>query len=169
MQIKINNDAVIVMPHIYKKDNDLFKGQKGTSANPIVKNQKEAFKSNIFVRFLPKDVTEDQIREKFSQAGPIASIKLKDHVNKINGESYVNYQNGYVLFEDVQSAQKCIKLFDESRDFGMNNKPIKVDFWQSKVDLTQERDEKNYASLQQLVGLVMKESSKNYGNQGNYR
>lgn len=74
-----------------------------------------------------------------------------------------------MLFEDVQSAQKCIKNFDESRVFGMDKKPIKVDFWQSRVDLTSERDEKNYASLQQLVGLVMKESSKNFGNQGNYR
>lgn len=155
MQIKINNNAVIVMPHIYKKDNELFKGQKQGGANPIVKNQKEAFKSNIFVRFIPKDTTEEQIREKFSQAGKIASIKLKDHVNKINGESYVNYQNGYVLFEDVQSAQKCIKLFDESREFGLNQKPIKVDFWQSKVDLTNEREEKNYASLTQLVSIVM--------------
>jgi RNA recognition motif-containing protein len=51
------------MPHIYKKDNELFRGSKETGAsNPIVKNQKEAFKSNIFVRFLPKDVTEEQIR-----------------------------------------------------------------------------------------------------------
>jgi RNA recognition motif-containing protein len=66
MQIKINNNAVIVMPHIYKKDNELFKGQKQGGANPIVKNQKEAFKSNIFVRFIPKDTTEEQIREKFS-------------------------------------------------------------------------------------------------------
>lgn len=39
MQIKINNDAVIVMPHIYKKDNDLYKGNKGSGINdPIVKN-----------------------------------------------------------------------------------------------------------------------------------
>lgn len=63
MQIKVQNNAVIVMPHIYKKDNELFRGSKETGvSNPIVKNQKEAFKSNIFVRFLPKDVTEEQIR-----------------------------------------------------------------------------------------------------------
>lgn len=90
-------------------------------------------------------------------------------MTKINGEQYVNYKNGYVLFENVQSAQTCIKLFDESRDFDQSLKPIKVDFWQSKDDLTAEREEKNYASLQQLVGLVMKESSKNFANQGNYR
>jgi len=47
-----------VMPHVYKKDNELFGRAKGVS-NPIVKNQKEAFKSNIFVKFIPKDVTED--------------------------------------------------------------------------------------------------------------
>lgn len=58
MQIKVNNNAILVMPHVYKKDNELFGRAKGVS-NPIVKNQKEAFKSNIFVKFIPKDVTED--------------------------------------------------------------------------------------------------------------
>ena len=105
MQIKVNESAVIVMPHIYKKDNELFKGQKGTGMNnPIVKNQKETFKSNIFVRYLPKETTEEMLREKFSEAGNIASIKLKEHVNKINGETYINYKNGYVLYEDVTAA-----------------------------------------------------------------
>jgi len=108
------------MPHVYKKDNELYGKAKTGISNPIVKNQKEAFKSNIFIKFIPKDVTEDQLREKFSQAGKIASIRLKENVQTINGERYVNYQTGYVLFEDVQAAQKCIKMFDESRDFGFN-------------------------------------------------
>jgi len=44
------------------------------------------------------------LREKFGEAGKIASIKLKDNVKKINGETFASYQSGYVLFEDVQSA-----------------------------------------------------------------
>jgi len=108
------------MPHVYKKDNELYGKAKTGISNPIVKNQKDVFKSNIFIKFIPKDVTEDQLREKFSQAGKIASIHLKDNVQTINGERYVNYQTGFVLFEDVQAAQKCIKMFDESRDFGFN-------------------------------------------------
>lgn len=92
------------MPHVYKKDNELFGKPKAGVSNPIVKNQKEAFKSNIFVRFLPKEVTEDQLRDKFAEAGKIASIKLKDNVKKINGESFASYQMGYVLYEDVQAA-----------------------------------------------------------------
>ena len=91
MIYKIEGTAILVMPHIYKKDNDLFGKPKAGVSNPIVKNQKEAFKSNIFVRFLPKEVTEMALREKFSEAGPIASIKLKLNEKKINGETIANY------------------------------------------------------------------------------
>lgn len=59
MKEKINETAILVMPHIYKKDNELYGKPKAGVSNPIVKNQKEAFKSNIFVRFLPKEVTEE--------------------------------------------------------------------------------------------------------------
>lgn len=165
MKHKIDGTVILVMPHIYKKDNDLFGKPKAGMSNPIVKSQKEAFKSNIFVRFLPKEVTEQQLREKFNEAGEIASIKLKENVKKINGETFANYQHGYVLYNDVSAAQKCIKMFDESRCFGFNQKPIKVDFWQSKDDLKYEQEEKNHACLTQLVNLVVNQSKMNSGYQ----
>jgi len=46
-------------------------------------------------------------------------------------------------------------MFDESRVFGFNQKPLKVDFWQSKDDLKYEKEEKNHACLTQLVNLVV--------------
>jgi hypothetical protein len=49
-------------------------------------------------------VTEEELKTKFSQVGEIASIKLKEHVQQVNGESFSNYQIGYVLYNDVQSA-----------------------------------------------------------------
>lgn len=155
MKEKINDTVILVMPHIYKKDNDLFGKPKAGGSTPIVKNQKENFKSNIFVRFLPKDITEEKLREVFSEAGPIASIKLKANTKTIDGELIHTSQNGYVLFDDVNSAQKCIKQFDESRVFSNNGRPIKVDFWQSKDDLKYEQEEKNHATIQQLVNLVV--------------
>jgi len=88
---KIGDTAILVMPHIYRKENDLFRKPVGGLSNPIVKNQKEAFKSNIFVRFLPKDVSEEALREKFKEAGKIASIKLKDNVKSFNGETFAKY------------------------------------------------------------------------------
>lgn len=155
MKEKINDTVVLVNPHIYKKDNDLFGKPKAGGSTPIVKNQKENFKSNIFVRNLPRDITEDRLREVFSEAGQIVSIRIKANTKTIDGELITTTQHGYVLFDDVNSAQKCIKQFDESRVFSNTGKPIKVDFWQSKDDLKYEQEEKNHATIQQLVNLVV--------------
>jgi len=62
------------------------------------------FKSNIYVRFIPKEVRKDEIENEFKKAGPISSIKLKDFEQKINGETVVSYQIGYILYENVKSA-----------------------------------------------------------------
>jgi len=60
-------------------------------------------------------------------------------------------------------------MFDESRSFGFNQKPIKVDFWQSKDDLKYEQEEKNHACLTQLVNLVVNQSKMHAPNHGMYR
>ena len=80
-------------------------------------------------------MSKEELQTEFGKAGEIASIKLKDHEQKINGETFVNYQIGYVLYADIEGAQKCIRLYDQSTIFG--SKPLKVDFWQSKDDLKQ--------------------------------
>jgi hypothetical protein len=46
-------------------------------------------------------------------------------------------------------------MFDESNCFGFTNKALRVDFWQSKVDLKQQNEEKNAAGLKQLITYVM--------------
>ncbi len=49
------------------------------------------FKSNIYVKFIPKGVTQQEVEEKFSQAGNILSIKLKDYEVNYNGEKFTSY------------------------------------------------------------------------------
>lgn len=71
---------------------------------------KETFKSNIFVRNIPKMVTEEEFKTQFAKAGKIISILLKDR-NDPNTNEVVNKQ-GYVCYEEVKQAQKCIQLFD---------------------------------------------------------
>lgn len=100
------------------------------------------FKSNIYVRFIPMEVKKEEIENEFKKAGPINSIKLKDFVQKINGETVVSYQIGYILYENVKSAQKSIQMFDNNWVFGFGGKPLKVEFWQAKDDLKLARDEK---------------------------
>lgn len=59
MKLKLEGQNVLVAPHIYRKETDL--APKGTSMNPIVQNQKEMFKSNIFVTGIPNNVTKEEL------------------------------------------------------------------------------------------------------------
>lgn len=83
---------------------------------------------------------------------------MKANNKIIDGEVVSTTCVAYVLFDEVNAAQKCIKNFDESRVFSNSGRPIKVDFWQSKDDLKYELEEKNQATLQQLVNLVVNQS-----------
>jgi len=143
MKLKLEGQNVLVAPHIYRKETDL--APKGTSMNPIVQNQKEMFKSNIFVTGIPNNVTKEELEQEFSKAGPICSTKLKPQYqkDKDTGQSFQTYQTAFVLFDEVKSAQKSIRMYDQTRPFPGQTKQLKVDFWQAKEDLKQERDEKH--------------------------
>ena len=51
--------VIIVSRFVNKKDNLLNKD----GLTPIAQNMKRAFENNIFVNFIPNDVTEEQVRE----------------------------------------------------------------------------------------------------------
>lgn len=91
MKLKLGDMTVLVSPHIYKKESDLQ--PKSGVSNPIVQNQKEMFKSNIYVRFIPCDVTKDELEIEFAKAGTICSTKLKPYeiTNKMDGTKFVSH------------------------------------------------------------------------------
>lgn len=150
MQRKINDQVMIVSPHVYRKENELA----GTGGNSqIAKNLNEVYKSNIFVKFIPKSVSKEEFQARFSDAGKIASVKLEEHKMTVNGETFSNYQKGYVLFEDVQAAQKCIQKFHNSNTFGFGQRPLEVDFWKSKADIQKSNDEKSIQDIIQLINI----------------
>jgi RNA recognition motif-containing protein len=94
------------------------------------------YKSNIFVKNVPKDVTLEQFEQKMATVGTILKIKLDEHFIYVNNEKICKNKKGYVLYEDVKQAQKCIQKFHESHEFGYG-RPIEVDFWRSKNDIKQ--------------------------------
>lgn len=118
------------------------------------------FKSNIYVRFIPKHVSKEELEAEFARAGVICSTKIKpfEMVNQIDGSKFTSYQIAYVLYQEVKDAQKCIRMFDASRPFGLNFKPLKVDFWQAKEDLKNERDEKHQNYIRQILNLCKQTS-----------
>ena len=99
MKRTIDDKVIIVQQHVYKKESEI----KGSS-NQIAENMSNIYKSNIFVKYVPKDITLDQFKEKMAEAGTILSIKLEDHNIYVNSEKISNYQKGYVLYEDVKQA-----------------------------------------------------------------
>lgn len=109
MKTVVEGTAIFVSSHVYKKESELQKSSQ------IEQNQKEMFKSNLYVKFIPLNVTKEEVEKVFRQAGPIISIKLKNYEINEFGLMTPKYQIGYVLYENVKQAQKAIQLFDEVR------------------------------------------------------
>jgi len=115
---------------------------------------KQTFESNVFVKFIPKETTEAEFRELMGRAGKIVSLKFNDFMQTSKaGVSYSNFKVGYVLYEDVSQAQRCIQLFDNF-SIGFGKKPIRVDFWQSRVDLKNQAEEKNNESVKSMIQYI---------------
>jgi len=91
--------------------------------------------SCIFVRHIPIEATEDEIKKVFSPFGNILSIKPKRKPVPLS-----RFISASILFENVNSCQDAIRNLHETRVFG--NTPINVQFWVSKVDLDSERDQR---------------------------
>jgi polyadenylate-binding protein len=150
---EINGKVIFVMKHISRTENQSL----GQNVPPIAQAMKETFKSNIYVRFIPKDVTDKEVEEKMAKVGKILSLKVRDNEQIINGEKFVTYRIGYVCYEDVREAQKCIQVYDQSNVFGYGHKPLRVDFWQSKFDLRHENEEKNINQVKKFIHFIQHE------------
>ena len=146
---EVEGKTLFVSKFISKGEN-----MEGKSEPPITHAMKETFKSNIYIRYIPKEVTEEEFRDKMSKVGKITSLRLRDNEQTVNGVTFVNYKVGYVCYDDVRQAQKCIQQFDNSNVFGFGQKPLKVDFWQSKFDLKHENEEKNINQVKKFIHFI---------------
>lgn len=53
----------------------------GDKQTPISQNLTKTFNSNIFVKFIPPEMSEEDIKKTFGEAGKIISIKIKTSVS----------------------------------------------------------------------------------------
>jgi len=100
----------------------------------------------LFVKYIPSNISDQDLHNLFVVHGPIISIKLK-----VKGESRFNH--AYVLYEKVESCQAAIRALDKTRPFG--NQPIDVEFWVSKVDLVAEREAKQKEQMQKYISSAI--------------
>jgi RNA recognition motif-containing protein len=55
-----DGELLIVNRHVSKRENELF-SQDSSKIGPISQNLKKTWNSNIFVKYIPADVTEEEI------------------------------------------------------------------------------------------------------------
>lgn len=69
---------------------------------------------------IPTHVTMAQLKMKFGRAGSIYSAKLKYQYQKDilkKGRDLVTHQTAFILFENVEAAQKSIDMFNLASPF----------------------------------------------------
>lgn len=176
MDKKIFNEKfLIVNYHISKKENELV-GHGPRTIDPITQNLTTTFNSNIYVKFIPAHVTEEELRKQFEfedEDGKIVSIKL----NKVNyGSTEYKSQYAYILYKGTPGAQRAIQRFDGQYLFN-STKPLSIEMWVSKEEKEQEKkrkeDRQTKQVIQALLGLPSYSSGPRLqnqgGNQGGYR
>lgn len=128
---QVDGSMIFVSRFVYKQENQLHKD----GLTPIAQNMKKTFDNNIFVNYIPLDVTEEQVKEKFEAIGKIQSIRLMKKAQK-------STQSAMILFQEISQAQKAIQTYHDTKMFG-GHKPLFVDFWVSGEEQKQEYKQKN--------------------------
>lgn len=95
-----SDQFLIVNYHVSKKDAELAQGSR--TLDPISQNLTKTFNSNIYVKHIPADVTEEELRKKFTFAedAKIISLKLNTSVKKFN-DVEVKSQYAYIMYDTV--------------------------------------------------------------------
>jgi RNA recognition motif-containing protein len=108
----IGGDQFLIVNYfVSKKDTELAQGSR--TLDPISQNLTKTFNSNIYVKHIPSDVSEDQLRKKFtfSEDAKIISLKLNASIKRIN-DVEIKSQYAYIMYDTVGNAQKAIQKFD---------------------------------------------------------
>lgn len=74
-QLDGDNKYLLVSQHISKRENQVA-AQSQNSAT-IQSSMRKTFESNLFVKNIPSEISEEEIRKLFEEIGPVISIKLR--------------------------------------------------------------------------------------------
>ncbi len=140
---RVEGTFLLVCPHVAKRENDMANDK---TRAPIQQNMKKCFDSNLFVRNIPFETPESEVEQVFAQHGTIISVKSK---TKKNSAGPCRFKQAFVLYETVEMAQNAIRSLDQTRPFGLT--PIEVQFWVSRVDLQQEREDRQKQEMKRLI------------------
>jgi len=125
------------------KDSELFVNNlmKKADREKIItrSNDRELFNrnSNLHIRNIPYDVTEEYLTEVFSKFGEIVSVKIQKYTlcqGNDKKDQVLSKGFGYVCFKSEESANKAIEEYNGKRlpKYETWNRPLIIEFFMSK-------------------------------------
>jgi len=93
---------LLVNQHISKRENDVA---KSSASGPIQNSMKKTYESNLFVKNIPSEITEEEVVKLFEECGPVMSVKLRQGKYFNPSAAYRQY---FVLFQDIEGAKAAI-------------------------------------------------------------
>lgn len=124
---------LLVSQHISKRENQVAAASANSST--IQSSMRKTFESNLFVKNIPAEIKEEELRALFEEVGPVISIKLRQGKYFNPSAAYRQY---FILYKDIECAKKAIQRFDQSTPFGA--RALSVQFWMPTNELHQERE-----------------------------
>lgn len=96
---------MLVAQHISRRENEV--SSHGKQA-PIGQNLAKNYDSNLFIKNIPTNVSEEELKGVFEKYGNVVSVKFRvnPHVQ------HATYKQGFVLYDNVESAKAAIKNLD---------------------------------------------------------
>ena len=109
--------------------------RKRILATKIIENNnklnQENKNCNLHIKNLPRELTEEKMKEIFSKIGEVKSVKIDKYIlqTKVNGKNveYIDSKGfGYVCYTNEEDAKKAIEEFNEKKLPGFENCKIPV-------------------------------------------
>jgi len=99
---------------------------------------------NLYIKNLPRELTEEKLKEIFSKIGEVKSVKIDKYIlqTKVNGENVDILDTrgfGYVCYKNEEDAKKAIEEFNEKKlpGFESSHLPVLVNKFMPKNERKQ--------------------------------
>jgi len=86
---------------------------------------------NLYIKNLPRELTEEKLKEIFSKIGEVKSVKIDKYIlqTKVNGENVDLIDSrgfGFVCYKNEEDAKKAMEEFNEKKLPGFENSHLPV-------------------------------------------
>jgi polyadenylate-binding protein len=130
------------------------------------KNLYKSLAQNLYVNGIPKDKTEDEIRQEFEKFGPVSSIKMHMMPSRDDSTKKEFVGAAFVCYEDAEDAKNAVYRGNMEPMFGTS---IFIDYYKPKEVKKKEKVEEAGVTMKQMIHSFMMTALSQTNNRGGAR